>query len=118
VRLFDALPPAGRIAEPFTRALAEVCELAHRGKPPAECAVVYRSLAREHPHHADWLNRWANMWAHMGDSWGGVKVVPSPDYTDPTAHSPVEHAPSRRHSDRCTCEVCMAPVMKALAVGL
>jgi len=55
-------------------ALQQVFAAASSGWTPAQCAVVYRSLARAYPTR-DWLSQWAQRWENAGDDWQNV-VMP------------------------------------------
>lgn len=55
-------------------ALAGVLEQASAGWTPAQCAVVYRSLYRQHPSR-HWLGDWAERWEKAGTDWKAV-VLP------------------------------------------
>lgn len=61
--------PALEPDSPIAHALADCHRRAGLGATPAQTAVVYRSLAREHPNHAPWLARFAAIFADMGDRW-------------------------------------------------
>lgn len=54
--------------------LKAVYECAWNGWTPAQCAVVYRSLYRAHPHR-HWLEDWAARWEKAGTDWQAV-VMP------------------------------------------
>ena len=49
-------------------ALGEVFSMAQDGSTPEQCAVVYRSLARQYPER-QWLADWARRWELMGEKW-------------------------------------------------
>ena len=64
-------PNPQRISDPLAKALAEVCDMAHDGATPEQCAAVYRSLARN-PAYASArgeLLRWASLWSTLGAKW-------------------------------------------------
>lgn len=54
--------------------LREVYKLADSGGTPSQCAVVYRSLAKQYPSR-DWLSDWADRWEEAGSDWKAV-VLP------------------------------------------
>jgi len=58
--------------EPMTpelmKAVADVFKLAAEGGTPAQCAVVYRSLARQYPNRL-WISDAAAKWEAMGERW-------------------------------------------------
>jgi hypothetical protein len=49
-------------------ALKDVYNLAYDGGSPAQCAVVYRSLARQYPNRM-WIEDAALHWEAMNDRW-------------------------------------------------
>ena len=62
------------LEEDLQKTLAEVFKAASSGWTPAQCAVVYRSLAKAHPTR-HWLLDWAERWEKAGDDWRNV-VMP------------------------------------------
>ena len=52
----------------LSQGLREVHEMVTSGHSPAQCAVVFRSLANEYP-HTPWLREWAGRWEALGSSW-------------------------------------------------